>query len=273
MKPFLKWAGNKYAILDRIRAKLPSGKRLIEPFVGSGALFLNTDYKNNLLADSNDDLIVLYLTLQKEGQEFIDYCRTFFEPEQNEESRYYDWRRIFNSTKEPRLKAALFLYLNRHGYNGLCRYNSKGLFNTPFGRYKKPYFPEKEMLYFFEKARNAVFICSDFSRTMEMARSGDVIYCDPPYVPLSPTANFTSYSTGGFGEEHQLELARMAELISSKGIPVLISNHDTPFIRKTYVVASKSYFLVQRHISCRGSARNKAEEVLALYKKPRKKRL
>ncbi len=272
MKPFLKWAGNKYSILERIAVKLPSGQRLIEPFVGSGAVFLNTSFRENLLADNNPDLIFLYRTLQEEGQNFIDYCRSFFDEEHNEETIYYQLRETFNTTEDCRLKAALFLYLNRHGYNGLCRYNAKGIFNTPFGRYKKPYFPAKEMLSFHQKSKSALFICADFAETMGQAQSGDVVYCDPPYVPLSPTSNFTSYSTGGFGELQQIQLATLAEELAMKGIPVLLSNHDTPFVRTTYAAAKLNSFDVQRYISCRGSNRNKAKEVLALFKKKRKRK-
>ncbi|HEY9765362.1 MAG TPA: Dam family site-specific DNA-(adenine-N6)-methyltransferase [Chroococcales cyanobacterium] len=273
MKPFLKWAGNKYSILERIAVKLPSGQRLIEPFVGAGAVFLNTNYRDNLLADNNPDLIDLYRALQKEGRDFIEYCRSFFDEEHNEEACYYKLRETFNTTEDRRFKAALFLYLNRHGYNGLCRYNAKGIFNTPFGRYKKPYFPAQEMLSFHQKSKDSLFLCADFAETMGQAQPGDVIYCDPPYVPLSPTANFTSYSTGGFGEQQQLELAKIAEELAMRGIPVLISNHDTPFVREAYAAAKMNSFEVQRYISCRGDHRNKAKEVLALFKQKRKRKV
>jgi DNA adenine methylase len=160
MKPFLKWAGNKHQIVRHIRSildTLPPGSRLIEPFVGSGAVFLNTRYPRYLLSDVNQDLIHLYQTLQSEGQNFIDYCRSFFVPENNTPDRFYELRVTFNTTQNKTLKAALFLYLNRHCYNGLCRYNAKNGFNVPFGRYSKPYFPEQEMWAFYEKSREAVF--------------------------------------------------------------------------------------------------------------------
>lgn len=263
MKPFLKWAGNKYAIVDRIKRRLPVGTRLIEPFVGSGALFLNTRFSEYHLADSNPDLIGLYQILQAEGDPFIVYAQTFFEDRFNQEERYYELRDSFNTTDDPRRKAALFLYLNRHGYNGLCRYNSKGVFNSPFGRYRKPYFPEKEMRFFHEKARNATFLCADFAETLSHAMEGDVVYCDPPYVPLSRTANFTSYHTGGFGKKEQEALAAWAERLAGAGVPVLISNHDTPFTRDVYASARITALKVQRYISCQD--RGKAKEVLALF--------
>ncbi len=267
MKPFLKWAGNKYAILDRVQEVLPAGNRLVEPFAGSGAVFLNTDYAQALLADSNADLISLYKLLQLQGDEFIAYCRTFFTGEHNHAERYYALREEFNRTQDRRRKAALFLYLNRHGYNGLCRYNAKGGFNVPFGRYAKPYFPEKEMKAFHRKAAHAEFRVADFREVVRDARAGDVVYCDPPYVPLSSTANFTSYHTGGFGSREQNDLARMAELLSARGIPVLISNHDTDVTLVAYRHASSLVKLnVRRMISCNASNRKKAKELLALFK-------
>jgi len=265
MKPFLKWAGNKYQIIERIKAQLPPGKRLIEPFVGSGALFVNTDYEAYLLADANRDLIELYQHLQAEGESFIDYCRQFFVPENNDKERFYQFRSDFNSSSDSRYKAALFIYLNKHCFNGLCRYNKKGDYNVPFGRYKKPYFPEKEMRFFHQHARRATLQHADFTTVMAAAKKGDLIYCDPPYVPLSETANFTSYSTGGFGMAEQQQLAAQAMACAARGIPVVISNHDTEFVRAAYASARVEAFEVQRYISCNGSKRGKAAELLAIF--------
>lgn len=271
MRPFLKWPGSKYRIVGRIKEQLPPGRRLIEPFVGSGAVFLNTDYDSYLLADNNPDLINIFRFLQSEGPIFIEYCRTFFTPENNSEEVYYTYRKEFNNTENDKLKAALFLYLNRHGYNGLVRYSLKGNFNTPFGTYEKPYFPAKEMLYFHKKAQRAQFVCCSFEEVMSRAKPGrDVCYCDPPYVNLSPTANFTSYSAGGFSPEAQLRLAELAKSLAKKGVPVLLSNHDTEFVRRAYSSARIVAFDVRRFISCDGANRGKAGEVLALFPGGRK---
>ncbi|MZP29894.1 Dam family site-specific DNA-(adenine-N6)-methyltransferase [Heliobacterium undosum] len=264
-RPFLKWAGNKYRIIHRIQAVLPAGNRLIEPFAGSAAVFLNTGFKENLLADSNDDLIRLYQTVKTGGEDFIEYCRSFFTEENNQPERYYEFRERFNTTDDGVLKSALFIYLNRHGYNGLCRYNASGKFNAPVGRYKKPYFPERELRFFTEKARDAEFLCQDFTQTMATARPGDVVYCDPPYVPLSQTSNFTSYSAGGFGESEQWILAELARRLAEQGVSVLISNHDTDFTQKAYDAARIERFHVQRFVSCDGANRGKAGELLALF--------
>ncbi len=265
MRPFLKWAGNKVQIVEQIQAALPSGARLIEPFVGSGAVFVNTDFARYLLADVNPDLIALYQILQREGLHFIRECRAWFTPENNTAEAFYRLRAEFNATADARRKAALFLYLNRHCYNGLCRYNAKGGFNTPFGRYAKPYFPQAEMEHFYRQAQRAEFVCADFVQTMARAQAGDVVYCDPPYVPLSDTANFTSYSAQQFGLDEQRALARMTETLAARGVPVLISNHDTAFTRREYAQAEIIAFDVRRTISCNGAKRGKAQELLAVF--------
>jgi len=266
-KPFLKWPGGKYKLLDRIRNRLEPGKRLVEPFVGSGAVFLNTDFKKYLLADTNPDLISLYLHVQKNDEQFIEYCQSFFTPENNCEERYYQFREQFNTSADPRFKSALFLYMNRHCYNGLCRYNSKHEFNTPFGRYKKPYFPKKELDTFHLASQSAKFIHASFVDTMKRAKQGDVVYCDPPYVPLSKTACFTDYFSGGFGWDEQIELAEWAGKLAKKGIPVIISNHDTDNTRSLYQEAGAKTegFLVRRTISCDINNRKKIGEILAVF--------
>ncbi len=267
IKPFLKWPGSKFRLLDRIQNRLDPGKRLVEPFVGSGAVFLNSVYKKYLLADTNPDLINLYLYVQQEGESFTEYCQSFFTPKNNCETKYYSFRKQFNRTQDSRLKSALFIYLNRHCYNGLCRYNSKHQFNTPFGRYKKPYFPKKELGAFHIASKKATFIHADFVETMKKAKTGDVIYCDPPYVPLSKTAYFTDYFSGGFGWEEQIELAEWAGKLAKKGIPVIISNHNTDNTRALYknAGATTERFLVRRTISCNTSKRDKVEELLAVF--------
>lgn len=143
MKPFLKWAGSKYKIIARIVASLPKGQQLIEPFAGSGAVFLNTNFDEYLIADTNADLINLFQQIQTHGKDFIAYGETFFTPENNTEAGFYILRDEFNACQDISKKSALFVYLNRHCFNGLCRYNSSGKFNVPFGRYAKPASPVK----------------------------------------------------------------------------------------------------------------------------------
>ncbi len=266
IRPFLKWPGGKYRLIGRIQGLLPQGKQLIEPFVGGGAVFLNTNFERYLLNDANPDLIKLYQTLQKEGRHFITICQSFFIKKYNTEKHYYKFRGQFNTSTDPVLRSALFLYLNRHGYNGLCRYSAgKGEFNVPFGSYTKPYFPEKEMLHFYEVAKRAVFVCEDFTETLKKAKKGSVIYCDPPYVPLTATANFTRYQARGFSLAEQQVLANWAKKCAKKGIPVLLSNHSNTFTRDIYAGAVIQEFDVRRLISCKIEARHHILELLALF--------
>jgi DNA adenine methylase len=265
MRPFLKWAGGKYRLVERIKAQLPAGRRLLEPFAGSCALALNTEYASYWLNDINPDLIHLYQTLQREGEAFIAACRSYFTAANNQPERYYQLRQAFNAERDPAVRAALFVYLNRHGYNGLCRYNAGGEFNVPFGRYQKPYFPEAELRYFYEQFGQARFSCIDFEEMMRAAEPGDVIYCDPPYVPLTRTSNFTAYSSGGFGAADQTRLAETAAAMARRGIVTLISNHYNEFIATIYRGARIETFAVQRFISCNGDNRNAVPEVLAVF--------
>ncbi len=238
---------------------------MIEPFVGAGSVFLNTDYSHYILADINSDLINLYNIVKDRTDEYVSAARDLFSEEHNRAEAYYQLRYAFNTSKDPFQRAVLFLYLNRHGYNGLCRYNLRGEFNVPFGRYRKPYFPEDELRQFAERAKHATFLCQSYDISMSAARAGCVVYCDPPYAPLSATANFTAYHTNSFSMRQQQHLAELAERLQSQGVPVLISNHATELTRAWYQQAMLHEVRVRRNISSNGGARNKVDELLALY--------
>lgn len=265
-RPFLKWAGGKYNCLEKIIHLFPSGTRLIEPFTGSGVIFMNTEYASHLMAESNMDLIQLFTFLKQDGSSFIEYCQQYFKPETNNKEYYYEMRSRFNSLKSCRERSALFVYLNRHGYNGLCRYNSMGTYNVPFGLYTQPYFPLKEMLLFHQKSDKAEFIHNDFRQTFAQAKPGDVIYCDPPYVPLQKHTKTIAYTKNVFNEEDQIELAELAKQTAAKGIHVLISNHDTEFTRAHYKGATIEGFEVSRLINCNTNSRQPAKELIAVFR-------
>ncbi len=265
-RAFLKWAGGKYRLVEKIQAQLPQAEILIEPFVGAGSVFLNTDYPRYLLNDINPDLINLYKILQKQPDDYVAQSESLFTAKNNDAQRYYALRSEFNQSQDIFQRAVIFLYLNRFGYNGLCRYNLSGIFNVPFGRYKAPYFPKKELYHFAEKSQRATFMCEPYENIFKRASKNSVIYCDPPYAPISKTANFSNYSKNGFNLEDQAQLAEIAkQTASKKGIPVLISNHDTPFTRDIYLQAQLSELQVNRFISQSGGNRNKVSELLALY--------
>lgn len=265
-RAFLKWAGGKFKLIEALTERLPEGQRLVEPFVGAGSVFLNTDYSSYLLCDINKDLINLYQIVQREPERYITAAKALFVPEMNEKEAYYRVRAEFNLSTDPFLRSVYFLYMNRHGFNGLCRYNRKGGFNVPFGSYKKPYFPEKEIYAFSEKSQKAEFKCIGYEEAFELTCEGDVVYCDPPYAPLSTTASFTTYVGAGFSLDDQALLARKSRHTAiDKGFPVLISNHDIALTRELYHGATFSTIQVQRNISRKGSSRKKVDELMALY--------
>ncbi|NVK56337.1 MAG: Dam family site-specific DNA-(adenine-N6)-methyltransferase [Alteromonadaceae bacterium] len=265
-RAFLKWAGGKYSLVEQINAHLPEAKKLIEPFVGAGSVFLNSDFPHYVLNDINPDLISLYNRLKAQPDELIKDLRSYFTPQHNSEATYYALREEFNQTTDPHYRALLFVYLNRHGYNGLCRYSLKGRFNVPFGRYKKPYFPEREMYHFAEKSQRAKFTCLPFEKVFQYARKGSVIYCDPPYAPMSKTALFTSYSAKQFSVSCQHKLATLSQRAAFKRqIPVLVSNHDLPLTRQMYQGARITSLSVKRSISQKGNSRKPVGELLALF--------
>lgn len=263
-RPFLKWAGGKFRLLDKLQPHM-KGRRLIEPFLGGGALFLNTRFDSYLLGDINTDLINVYQHLKKEKEQFIAYVKSFFDAENNTQKNYIRLRNEFNNGAQGSRRAALFIYLNRHGYNGLCRYNKSGVFNVPFGTFTKIYFPEKEMLHFVNQSKHANFVCGNFATIMNRARRGDLVYCDPPYVPSSSTAKFTEYAADGFSFEQQTELAHRAQKLANRGVKVIISNHDNELTRNIYQNAQIDAFSVQRFISRDVENRNRAKELLAIY--------
>ncbi|EKO3859877.1 Dam family site-specific DNA-(adenine-N6)-methyltransferase [Vibrio harveyi] len=268
-RAFLKWAGGKYGLVEDIQRHLPPARKLVEPFVGAGSVFLNTDYDHYLLADINPDLINLYNLLKERPEEYISEAKRWFVAENNRKEAYLNIRAEFNKTDDVMYRSLAFLYMNRFGFNGLCRYNKKGGFNVPFGSYKKPYFPEAELEFFAEKAKKATFVCEGYPETFSRARKGSVVYCDPPYAPLSNTANFTSYAGNGFTLDDQAALADIAEKAATeRGIPVLISNHDTTLTRRLYHGAELNVVKVKRTISRNGSGRNKVDELLALFRAP-----
>ena len=244
-KPFLKYLGNKFNQVKQIKKLLSEGDRFVEPFVGSGSVFLNTNYRRYLLCDSNADLINVFQILAEHKEKFIKYCKEMFVGLMNNSSSYNHLRNLFNNidlvtaTNARKFdKAALFVYLNRHGFKGMTRYNLKGEFNVPFGYYDKPYFPEQEMLAFIEKINQAELVefkACDFRDTFKTVRGGDVVYCDPPYSPLTASSNFTRYSGQAFTWYDQVELIGLCKKIKKEfNIVSVVSNHDIAEVVNLY---------------------------------------
>ncbi|MEQ9910071.1 Dam family site-specific DNA-(adenine-N6)-methyltransferase [Pectobacterium odoriferum] len=270
IRPFIKWPGGKTRVLPDLLPLLPKGDRLFEPFVGGASVFLNTDYPRYVLADINADLINTYQMAKNATQAFINTAKELFK-NGNGKSEFYLNRNMFNaiSDDEHLLKAALFLYLNRHCFNGICRYNNAGFFNVPFGNYKKPYFPEAEIRLFAEKANDTTtcFIAEDFRKVLaaKAINESTVIYCDPPYLPASDTANFTQYHNAAFTNEHHRQLAKYLKHVRYEtDAAVVISNSDTPATREIYQGFEFHEIAVQRSISANGITRGAAKEVIGV---------
>jgi len=268
-KPFLKYAGGKFKLVDELKKYFPeNASRYIEPFLGSGAVFFNVEYDKYILNDNNQDLMSIFRNLRKHGEGFLDYVESFFYDGNNDENIFYDFRKEFNKTDDKLKKSALFIYLNRHCYNGLCRYNGKNEFNVPFGKYNTIYFPRKEMEFCIEKIKKCSLFGMDFRRIFQKVKRNDVVYCDPPYIPLSDTAYFTDYSNNnGFSLKDHEELAQCAQLAAKKGATVIVSNHFTPGTEELYKDAEIYSIDVQRNISRDGENREKIKEIIAVYRK------
>lgn len=265
-RPFLKWAGGKFSLLNELDKHIPAGLRLIEPFVGGGSVFLNSDkHANFLLADVNADLVNLYQMLAVAPTAVIKSAKFMFD-RMNTAEDFDAIKAEFNAQSLDAVeRAAAFLYLNRHCFNGLMRYNLKNQFNVGFGKYPSPYFPEEEITAFAGMSHNCVFMNAGFRRTIALADEGDVVYCDPPYEPLPFTNGFTSYAAGGFNWEEQVALAECCVAARQRGAKIVISNSTAPRIIELYEHYGFELHLVtgRRSISSKGSTRESAKDLIA----------
>ncbi|HGK4842487.1 TPA: DNA adenine methylase [Kluyvera georgiana] len=261
MSTILKWAGNKTAIMPELKKHLPAGQRLVEPFAGSCAVMMATDYPHYLVADINPDLINLYQVIKNDVEYFIEEGRYLFEA-RNDSEAYYKTRQEFNLRHGGAIERALyFLYLNRYGYRGLCRYNLNGYFNVPYGNYKKPYFPENEIRAFAEKAKRATFICASYDETLAMLKVGDVVYCDPPY-----DGTFSQYHSNGFTQRDQGTLSALLIDYVEAGGSVVVSNSDTALTRYLYRSFNLHLITAPRSMGVAAGEGKSAAEILAVSK-------
>lgn len=276
IKSPIKWAGGKTRVMPQLLKRLPKADCLIEPFVGSGTVFMNTEYRRYVLCDSNRALINFFLALRDDTERLIAIAKNLFRNGNNGDS-YYEERKLFNHLSWDDecaddyvvRWAASFLYLNRHCFNGLYRTNLDGGFNVPFGRYKQPYFPEAEMRLFAEKARdtNALFLCNDFRTSIPYIaknRPDSVIYCDPPYIPASETANFTAYGKPFTLDDHRALVTTLLDAHRQHGTCSVISNSDTQETREIYSAFNLHAFSVRRSISAK--SRDMAGEVIGVLR-------
>lgn len=289
VRPFLKWAGNKYKVLPRIREALPESRRLIEPFMGSGSLMLNRPTIKYIGGDINPDLISVFNILKQDGEKFLEQLRPLFTQERFDmkaigpspnkkrdwllgEPSFYAARKEFNETTDEARKAALFVFLNQHCFNGLCRYNKYGHFTTPYNlgfstKGKPAELMEDRFRHAIIMSQDALFVAVSFEFLMMEAIPGDVIYCDPPYLPQDgKEKTFTEYAEGDFTLMQQEQLANLAEKLRSRGVTTIISNHDSKWARKLYSTAEIQSFDVSRSMGRYKGHANSAGELLAIFR-------
>ncbi|ELR5205470.1 Dam family site-specific DNA-(adenine-N6)-methyltransferase [Providencia rettgeri] len=264
-KTILKWAGSKVRIMDQLRPHLPKAKRLVEPFAGSCAVMMNTDYEQYLIADANPDLINLYETLTILPESMLIEALPLFR--RNNSADYYLARSEFNDSKQAlsRLRqASLFLYLNRHCFNGLCRYNQQGKFNVPFGQYKAPYFPKNEIDSFCDKAylTKTKILNLEWQDTLSLVDFGDGVYCDPPY--MAGRDSFTQYHTAGFTDaDHEALAIALKDINDIQGNPITVSN--SPEAKELYADLGFTIHEIEAPRSIAGKGkRTPAKEIIAV---------
>lgn len=263
--PIVKWAGGKGKLLGALMANMPARfGRYFEPFLGGGALFFRVAPERAVLADRNDDLMNLYRCVAWKVDAVIQ--RLEAHRAEHSEDHYYAMRDHWNA--EPRTqsaveRAAAFLYLNKTCYNGLFRVNQKGHFNVPMGRYTEPRICDREQLEAASQVlRGAELNTGSFADQVADARAGDFVYFDPPYDPVSRTASFTSYTASAFGPDEQRELATVVRDLTRRGVHVMVSSSDTPFIRRLYRGLDIAQIAVARAINSRASARGAVSELI-----------
>lgn len=265
--PIMKWAGGKRQIMGELIERLPPDFNTYhEPFMGGGALFFKLcDLKGSMrsvVSDINSDLIMLYQVVRDRKDELIRHLHGIGLG--NNRDDYYKAREMYNSaTGSPLMKSALLIYLNRHGFNGLYRLNSSGHYNVPFGRYINPSLPSDEDI---NRASECLSRSSirqgDFRTTLSDAESGDFVYLDPPYMPVSSTSMFTSYSSKGFTWKDQEDLAEMVAELDRKGVMFLLSNAATHEIEELYSSYRVEKIMARRNINSRPDGRGKIQELI-----------
>jgi DNA adenine methylase len=277
VKPYLKWAGGKRQLLPEIRKYLPpniQGITYYEPFAGAGAVFFDLQPPKAVINDYNAELMLSYRVIRNQVEELIAALKVH--QTKNNKAYYYDIR---NMDRNPAVfeqlpdveKAARLIYLNKTCYNGLYRVNSRGLFNAPRGRYKNPAVCEEPVLravHDYLAAGDIDIQTGDFEDSVKNAAEHSFVYFDPPYHSPGKT-NFTAYQAGGFNDTEQIRLRDVFLSLTERGVPCLLSNADTPFIRGLYQEKNLKVITVsaKRVINSDARGRNNINEVLITNRK------
>lgn len=263
-RPVLKWAGGKGRLLPQLLKHLPADfSAYHEPFVGGGALFFElvaqARIRQAFLSDINSSLIDVYLGLRDYPDVVIDALKHHV----HEHDYYYFVRALDPQGLTLPERAARIIYLNKTCYNGLFRENRAGQFNVPFGRYRNPTICDEPNLRAASRALQGVDIARrHFATVLDVAKPGDFVYFDPPYHPVSATANFTAYDRNGFGPDDQRQLRDVFAVLAERGVAALLSNSDTPFVRELYAGFPIETVYAARAVNSKGNGRGKVAEVI-----------
>ena len=265
--PVVKWVGGKRQLLDEIRPLLP--KRITsycEPFLGGGAVLFSIQPSKAIVNDLNGDLIAVYETIRDDVESLIESLK-----KHENTSEYFYAIRDMDRNKDVYQamskveRASRLIYLNKTCFNGLFRVNSAGEFNSPFGHYKNPNIVNEPVLRAVSKylsSSKITFCNEDFAVTLERIGRGGFVYLDPPYDPVSDTANFTGYNKGGFDRNEQIRLKECCDELTRRGIKFMLSNSATDFIKEIYKEYDISIVQAKRAINSDSSKRGAIEEVL-----------
>ena len=270
--PFLKWAGGKRQLLDRISERMPQNyNNYYEPFIGGGAVLFGLQPERALINDINESLINTYRIIATNPQTLIE-CVKELDSKIGEDGKkyYYDLRERYNDKlmkKEFDVElASLFIFINKHCFNGLYRVNGKGLFNVPYNNSKRESIDEESIMAVSDYLKNVTILSGDFEVACQGAGNGDFVFLDSPYAPLNPTS-FESYTKEGFDVESHKRLARVFDELTDKGCYCMLTNHNTDFINSLY--GNKGYKIdvvsVKRMINSDASKRIGEEVIICNY--------
>lgn len=270
--PFVKWAGGKRQLIPQIRERMPEQfNNYYEPFVGGGAVIFELLPENAVINDINRALINAYQMICDYPQEFLqEINRLDAEMWEDGKEYYYSLREQYND-KLMRDEfdveiAALFVFINKHCFNGLYRVNGKGLFNVPYNNSRRSSVDEQSIMEISEYLRNVTIISGDFEAACEGANAGDFVFIDSPYAPLNPTS-FESYTKEGFDIESHRRLANLFDELTARGCYCMLTNHNTELINELY--GNKGYTIdvvsVKRMINSDASNRVGEEVIICNY--------
>jgi DNA adenine methylase len=272
-KPIVKWAGGKSRLLAELASRVPRRVRTYaEPFAGGAALFFalaseairgERTIDRAVLADRNEELVACYRAVKSDVGAVIELLASDFATHGTDRDFFYEVRARDTRALSDVERAARFVYLNRTCFNGLWRVNSSGGFNVPFGKYKNPRICDRDGLVAASRALAlADVVMCDFSEVTRDLASGDFVYLDPPYVPISRTASFTSYAKDGFGPRDQERLAGELHALKKRRARAMLSNADTPVTRALYAGLEVHAVRAPRSISCDGATRAAVGELV-----------